>query len=67
MRTGRPGRREKASLIPQDAGNLFKAESMVYREAEPKIVAIRLLTLEAGARLRKLRELMMTGQKKWIL
>jgi hypothetical protein len=36
----------------------------IYREAGPKIVAVRLLTLEEGARLRKLIELMMTGQKE---
>lgn len=40
------------------------SELEIYHEAGPKIVAVRLLTLEAGARLRKLIELMMTGQKE---
>lgn len=64
MRTGGPGRGEKTSLAVQDPGNLLTSELEIYHEAGPKIVAVRLLTLEAGARLRKLIELMMTGQKE---
>lgn len=62
MLTGRPGGGKEASLIPQDTGNLREH----HRQFDPwapglRTVVSRLLTLEVGAKLRKLKRLIMMG------